>query len=408
MRNFATTAIVAICLCACATLMLTMSFTARADQPVAAATPTPGPSASAVPSPSPSPAPSSTSLTLGPLTVDGVFSGFAAFTNGVNATGSLDTATGTDRSTRTDVSNALLILNKASGTLRYGFTAGAYSIPVLGFALNPTLQNEANTNLYGALPAVYLMYAPSAHFNLEAGKLATFTGQESTYTYENPNIERGIVWNMETAVSRAVRANLSGSKFNAGLEIDDGFYSGNRLGVQGQITNTPSASTTLAFVFVVPNASAPGNPTAAIANKRLYNPLLTYTTGKWTFAPYALWVASPASTALGYKHSEYAFGGVFNAAYALSSVWSLAGRVEYGQNGSTRSDASANANLLGFGPGSSAWSYTLTPAYRKNVFFARADFSQVNVSGFTPGSAFGTAGTRSQQSRVVVESGIQF
>jgi len=169
----------------------------------------------------------------------------------------------------TDVSNAFVIVNKTSGTFRYGFAAGAYNIPVVGFALNKTTQTGANTSLYGAVPSIYLEYAPTGRFNLQAGKLATFIGQESTYTYENPNIQRGIIWNMETAVSRGLRANFSGSKFNGALEVNDGFYSGNRLGVEGQITNTPSASTALEFVFVIPNASAPGNTTASIANKRL-------------------------------------------------------------------------------------------------------------------------------------------
>ncbi len=142
----------------------------------AAATPTP------VPSPSPSPSPSSTSLALGPLTVDGVFSAFSLFTSGVNATGSFRTSSGVDTNNITDISNGFLIVNKASGTFRYGFAAGAYNIPVVGFAQNKTIQNGANTSLYGALPSVYVEYAPTASFNLQAGKLATYTGQEATYT----------------------------------------------------------------------------------------------------------------------------------------------------------------------------------------------------------------------------------
>jgi Putative beta-barrel porin-2, OmpL-like. bbp2 len=255
---------------------------------------------------------------------------------------------------------------------------------------------------------VYVEYAPTNYFNLQAGKLATFAGQESTYTYQNINIQRGIIWNIETAVSRGVRGTFTGSKFSGGLEINDGYYSGNRLGVEGQITNTPSASITYEFVFVIPNSSAPANATASIANKRLYNPLLTYTTGKWQFQPYLLWVESPASKALGYANAEHAFGGVFMGTYSLSSTWSLPFRVEYGKNGSTRSDTSPNANLLGYGPGSSAWTYTLTPTYRKGVFFARAEASDVNVANLTPGTAFGTGGTQSNQVRTGLEAGLQF
>jgi hypothetical protein len=370
------------------------------------ATPSATPAQTATPVPQPSP--TSTSLALGPLSIDGVVSGFSLFTNNVNATGSLDTPTGADLSNRTDISNALLIVNKGTGTLRYGFAAGAYNIPVVGFALNKTIQTGANTSLYGALPSVYVEYAPNSNFNLIAGKLATFTGQESTYTYENANIQRGIIWNIETAVSRGLGANLSGPKFNAGLQVNDGYYSGNRLGVEGQISNTPNSALTMEFVWVIPNASAPANATASIANKQLYNPLLTYTTGRWTFWPYLLWVTSPASKALGYVSAEHAFGSVLGATYALSPTWSLPLRIEYGHNGSTPADTGLNANLLGYGPGSSAWTYTLTPTYRRGVFFARAEASEVTVSSAAAGIAFGTSGTLSDQFRVGAETGIQF
>jgi len=371
---------------------------------VAAASPTPAATAT----PAPSPTPASTSLTLGPLTIDGVFSAFSMFSSHVNASGALDTPTGAEVSNRTDISNGFLIVNKTSGTFRYGFAAGAYNIPVVGFALNKTIQNGANTSLYGALPSVYVEYAPTNYLNLQAGKLATFIGQESTYTYENINVQRGIIWNMETAVSRGLRGTFTGSKFNGGLELNDGYYSGNRLGVEGQITNTPSSSTTYEFVFVIPNSSAPANATATIANKRLFNPLLTYTTGKWQFQPYMLWVESPASKGLGYTNAEHALGTVFMATYSLSSIWSLPFRVEYGKNGSTPSDTSPNANLLGYGPGSSAWTYTLTPTYRRGVFFARVEASDVNVANLTPGTAFGTGGSQPNQFRTGLEAGLQF
>ncbi|MBV8338452.1 MAG: outer membrane beta-barrel protein [Candidatus Eremiobacteraeota bacterium] len=391
-------------------LAVAFGVTARAQ----ASTPTPSPAAAATPapaasaSPSPSPTPTSTSLALGPLSVDGVFSAFSLFTSGVNATGALDTPTGIDVNNRTDISNVFLIVNKESGTFRYGFAAGAYNIPVVGFALNKTTQDGANTSLYGALPSVYVEFAPNNSFNLQAGKLATMTGQESTYTYEDINIQRGIIWNMEPAVSRGVRGTLTGSKFNGALEVNDGFYSGNRIGFEGQITNTPSSSTTFEIVFMVANASAPPNATASIANKQLLDPMLTYTTGKWTFSPYLLWVNSPKSAALGYINDEHAFGAVFMSTYALSSMWSLPLRVEYGRNGSSQSDTSANANLLGYGPGSGAWTYTLTPTYRRGIFFARAEASDVNVQGFTPGLAFSPSGMQTNQFRSGLEAGVQF
>src|SRR5579872_3679490 len=92
---------------------------ARADVSPAAS-PSPGPSVVPAPSSVPSPSPSPTSLQLGPLTIDGALSAFASFTNGVNASGSLDTPNGVDRNNRLDLSNALLTGTKSQGVLRYG------------------------------------------------------------------------------------------------------------------------------------------------------------------------------------------------------------------------------------------------------------------------------------------------
>jgi len=278
----------------------------------------------------------------------------------------------------------------------------------IGVALNKTIQTGANTSLYGAVPSLYIEYSPRASFSLEAGKLATLIGPENTFTYQNPNIQRGIIWYMETAVSRGIRGTFTGSKFNGALEINDGFYSGSRLGAEAQITNMPSARTTLELAVVVPNANAPANATASIANKRLYNAMLTYTTGRWTFSPYLLFVESPSSAAIGYKNSERAFGAVFNTAYAFNSSWSLPLRIEYGKDGSMQSDTSSNADLLGYGPGSGAWTYTLTPSFRRGVFFARVEASDINAVNFTPGTAFGTNGAKSSQFRTGVEAGLQF
>jgi len=80
------------------------------------------------------------------------------------------------------------------------------------------------------------------------------------------------------------------------------------------------------------------------------------------------------------------------------SSWRLSGSM----------DTSANADFLGYGPGSRATSFTITPAYKVNLFFVRAEFSTVIVEGARLGLAFGPAGTGSSQTRVLVETGVEF
>ena len=61
-----------------------------------------------------------------------------------------------------------------------------------------------------------------------------------------------------------------------------------------------------------------------------------------------------------------------------------------------------------YGPGSTAWSFTLTPTYQYKQIFTRTDISYVSVGNITTGLAFGTFGTKPSQTRGVVELGFLF
>ena len=67
----------------------------------------------------------------------------------------------------------------------------------------------------------------------------------------------------------------------------------------------------------------------------------------------------------------------------------------------------ASPNLL-FGPSSSAWSLTFTPAYQEGIFFMRQELSYVHANSTTPGFAFGKAGNQRGQGRVLIEGGVIF
>lgn len=353
------------------------------------------------PTPAPAPTPS-------PVTFSGVISGFTFNADNPNATGALDTASGTDLATRTQVGNALLTVARTTGLFRFSVTAGAYAFPVVGQAINPTFQQFANTNLYGYIPNAYVQYVPNANWTLSVGKLPTLLGQENAFTFQNVNIQRGLLWNVEPVVSRGVRVAYANSTFNATLEYDDGFYSGNHRAFEGQLGWTPNARTSVAFIFIVPDANTPPNTTAFVANKREYDLMYTQQIGKLQLLPYALWVQSPASRNAGFVSGESAFGASLIASWAFNGMFSLAGRIETIGNSSSRYDFSANSDFLGYGPGSSATSFTLTPAYKASHFFARGEYSHVNVTGLLPGLGFGATGFGTMQTRIGLELGAQF
>ncbi len=110
----------------------------------------------------------------------------------------------------------------------------------------------------------------------------------------------------------------------------------------------------------------------------------------------------------GYTKAESSTGLVFLANYAASSVYNVAFRFESVTNASGTTDASLNADLVGYGPGSGATTWTITPTWHPGPFFARVDFSNVALRNFTPGLGFGVTGTASNQNRVLGELGVQF
>ena len=345
----------------------------------------PSPSASPAPTPAPSASPTPTPQ----YSFDGALSGYI--------------------STSTDVSNGLFTLTKNAGTVRFTVTGGAYAFPTVGLPLLPTTQPNANSYLYGFIPTYALQFVPDAHVTLSAGQLPSLMGQESGFTFQNVNIQRGLVWGQETTFSRGVRVAYTNGKITGTLGYDDGYYSGNHgRALEGLAAWAPTANTTWQFGFTIPGANTPGNVTTSVANKREYDFMLTQEYGKLQLLPYVLVVNSPASTLQGYTKAESSTGLVFLANYAANSAYSVALRFESLANASATGDVSPNADLVGFGPGSGATTWTITPTWHPGPFFARVDFSQVSLRNFTPGLGFGTTGTLSNQNRVMAELGVQF
>ncbi len=97
--------------------------------------------------------------------------------------------------------------------------------------------------------------------------------------------------------------------------------------------------------------------------------------------------------------------------------WSLPARIEWiGSKGASSVRVAGvtvtdGANLLGYGPDSKAWTFTVTPTYQYKVFFARTELSLVKLSDITknaPGAGFGLSGNGTTQFRGVLEAGFVF
>ena len=332
----------------------------------------------------------------GKLAVTGILTGMA-WTEGNHASG--------DSSTHYDISNAQLFVQKTSGWWQFYLQGGAYNLPAIGVPFLSTA--DTMKNIYGPFPQGYAKFV-KGNFNVEVGALPTLIGAEYTFSFENMNVERGLLWNQENAVNRGIQLNETYKKWTAALSWNDGFYSNRYTWLSGSVTYAFNAANSLSFIGMG-NAGAYAKNTlatpVALNNSDIYNLIYTYTKGSWVVQPYFQYTDVPTNAKIGIAQGASTRGGALLVTYNFKHGFSLAPRVEYIK--STGSVSNGAVNLL-YGPGSGAFALTVTPTYRKDAFFLRGDLAVVHATSMTPGSGFGTTGQSANQPRGVIEAGFMF
>ena len=302
------------------------------------------------------------------------------------------------------ISNGQVFIQKTDGWFQFYLQAGAYNIPDLGVPFLST--NKTISELWGPLPVAFLKLQAGKNTSILVGALPTLIGAEYTFSFENVNVERGLLWNQENAVNRGVQVNQTMGKVTASLSWNDGFYSNRYTWLSGSLAyaNGPHS---LSFV-AGGNAGHTGYETFATPvqnNSSIYNVIYTYTKGAWILQPYFQYTNVPTDVKIGIVKGASTTGGAILASRAFSHGFALAGRWEYiSSSGNAAQDA---VNLL-YGPGSSGTSVTATPTFQYGGFFVRGDVAWVHVSGFTPGDVFGSSGLNGNQFRAVAEMGFMF
>lgn len=311
-----------------------------------------------------------------------------------------------DRKALSDFSSVQVFIQKTSGPLQFFVQVGGYSMPALGTAYLSA--HKTIDAFYGAVPQAFVKYAPNDHFSVMAGKLPTMIGAEYTFTFENMNIERGLLWNQENAVNRGVQATYVQGPVTTSVSWNDGFYSNRYNWLWGSLAYAIDKSNTLSFI-AGGNMGQTARVSAATPllqnNSQILNVIYTHAAGPWTLTPYLQYTRVPVNAELGIVHSSSTTGAALLANYAFDSNFSVAGRAEY--ISSSGSATNGSANLL-YGPGSKAWSLTLTPTYQNKLFFVRGELSYVKASDTTPGFALGQDYSNRSQSRMMLETGILF
>jgi hypothetical protein len=349
---------------------------------------------------------------LGPVYYNGFISGLGMWQNNVFPG---------DQRVLASLSNGQFSFQKTDGIFQYYVQVGAYTIPDLGAPYFNVLTTTGD--FFGPVPIAWAKIAPTDNFNIQGGQIPTLLGLENTFSFQNMNIERGLLWNQEPAISRGGQLNYTQGPLVFALSWNDGFYSNNFTWLTGSATYTldPANSFVLAaggnyshttkVTTTTPFFQTTATPLLQ-NNETLFTLGYTYNSAPWTVTPYFQFTHVPASSSppISTFSSGSTIGGAILANYSFGDDSPLPGfslplRFEY--IGSTGSLANGAPNLL-YGPGSNAWSITFTPTYQYKIFFARAEISHVGTSSTTPGLIFGPNGTNTTQTRGLLELGILF
>ena len=287
-----------------------------------------------------------------------------------------------DNDGQATLSNGQIFIQKADGKFQYFVEAGAYTLPSLG---TPFLAADKTvTNFYGPVPVVFGKVQAGKTTQILFGALPTLIGAEYTFTFENMNIERGLLWNQETAVSRGVQVNQALGKYlSASFSWNDGYYSNRYSWLSGSLTYTKGPHA-LAFV-AGGNLGQTAYQTAATPvqnNSSIYNVIYTYTKGSWIVQPYYQYSNVPTNPAVGVVKGASTNGGALLVSHAFKHGFSLPARVEYITT--SGSAAEESVNLL-VGPGSAGTSITATPTFQYGGLFFRGDVSWAHASSYAPG-----------------------
>jgi len=394
-------------------VVLSFAIVAGAQAPSAPPTPATAPASTAAAAPATAPAPLSTFVLTGPLqwlppatldagplgklSINGILTGFSQFQN--------NSVPG-DTSAQATLSNGEIFIQKADGKLQYYIQAGVYTMPTLATPF-ANAQNTVN-NFYGPVPVAFLKLQAGANTQFVIGSLPILMGAESTFTYQNFNIERGIVWGQENAINRGIQINQTvGKHLSGAISWNDGYYSNRYSWLSGSVTysNGPHSLVydgmgNLGKTIFQTTATPVQN------NGQMHAVIYSYTKGPWIVSPYFQYGSVPIIKQVGVLKSTSAVGGAVNVSYAFKSGFSLPVRWEYLTTSGSPTDGSAN--LLGFGSGSAATTITATPTYQKGGLYLRGDLAWVDALSSTKGDVFGPKGTDGSQFRGVLEFGFIF
>ena len=312
-----------------------------------------------------------------------------------------------------DLGSGMLTLQTAGAPLTFVVQVGAYSFATLG---TPYARASKTPDLtYGYVPVAYAKYDFGNGFSIQGGSMPTIIGSEYAFTYQNINIQRGLLWNQEPVISKGVQGNYSKGPLNISVSVTDGFYSDDVSWLSGLATYAIDSHNTVGVNGGFNTNTSVTNKTSTPIlqnNSSLFLASWTYSNGPVWISPYFQYTRVDAEPRIGAIRGAETWAVAVLGKYSVTPQVSLAGRFEYISSSSDACRVSdgpfcAPTNLL-YGPNSDAWTLTFTPTWQKGIFFARGEASYVAIENFTPGFGFGSAFNSRDQFRAMLEVGVLF
>ncbi|WVH10042.1 MAG: hypothetical protein EoVTN8_1580 [Fluviibacter phosphoraccumulans EoVTN8] len=88
-------------------------------------------------------------------------------------------------------------------------------MPALGVPY--TRAQPTTESYYNYLPQAYVSVTLNENWALSIGKLAALGGGEAAFTFQNANIQRGLLWSQTNVITQGMQLNFSEDIFSASL-----------------------------------------------------------------------------------------------------------------------------------------------------------------------------------------------
>lgn len=285
--------------------------------------------------------PKPTTLDAGPfgnVFITGALTGFAL---------SQSNATAGDSSALVDLTNAQVFAQKTDGVVQFFVQGGVYSLPAVGIPYVNAIQTTHD--LWGPLPQAFVKLAPNDNWSIMAGKLPSLAGLEYTFSFQNLDVDRGLLWNQTSSVSRGIQVNYSSGPISLASSWTDGFYSNQLTWFSGSATWKVDSANSFAVVWAANTQTSTVSTTATPVlqnNSRIYDVIYTYSSGPWTLSPYLQYTYVPRLPSIGVLHNAETYGAALLVNYIFGNLslsgFSLPFRLEYIASTGSLADGAPN------------------------------------------------------------------